>query len=209
MIFTFSSAGSSLSLIMLIACLSCTSSKSSGVSQTATPPVELQASGQSTVEQNPLLAEWTGPYGGVPSFHRMNLEDISPAITKGISLHLAEMDAIANNPQAPTFENTIEAMEKAGQSLRRAMVYYGIWSNNTSSPEFRKIQAEIAPQLAQYQSQISGNKKLFERIKAVYEQASRQPLPAGQQRVAELTYEEFVMEGASLDEGAKRAICRY
>jgi len=202
--FTFSSACTGLSTFMLLACLSCTSSKPTSVSQSNTQPIQPTSSGQSAMEQNPLLAEWSGPYGGVPAFDQMKEADIGQAIEKGIAMHLAEIDSIANNTQAPTFKNTIEAMEKAGDPLRRALVYYGIWSSNMSSPEFRKIQAQIAPQLAQYRSAISGNKKLFERIKAVYDQSTRVSLPADQQRVAELIYKEFVIDGASLDEGAKQ-----
>ena len=185
----------------LLATLGCTSSQPvNNPVSTSMAKEQPQATQQ---EQNLLLAEWTGPFGGVPAFDKMSLVNIRPALEQGMAAHLAEINTIAANPAAPTFENTIAAMEKAGQPLSRAMVYYGIWSSNMSSPEFRKIQAELAPQLAEYRSKISQNKKLFDRIKAVHDNAQNIPLPADQQRVVDLIYEEYVMEGAGLDDKAK------
>src|SRR5690606_37365556 len=96
-------------------------------------------------QENILLAEYTGPYGGVPAFDNMDLGLLRPAMEKGMEMHLAEIDKIANNPAPATFENTIEEMERAGKPLNRAFTYYGIWSSNLSSPEFREIQTELAP----------------------------------------------------------------
>ena len=153
---------------------------------------------------NVLLKEWPGPYGGVPTFDRMKVEDVRPALEKGMKLSLQEIDSIANNPEAPTFRNTIVPMEKAGEALDRVFTYYGIWSNNLSSPEFREVQSEMAPKLSEYSSKIAQNKKLFERIKTVYEHSQENPLEDDQQRVVELIYEQFAMEGAELDEEKKQ-----
>ena len=158
---------------------------------------------QSAVMKNDLLKEWQGPYGGVPAFDEMDLAKIKPAMEKGMALHLAEIEKIANNPEAPTFDNTIVAMQKAGKELDRASTYYGIWSSNISSPEFRKIQEELAPELSEYSSKISQNGKLFERIKTVYENSLQTPLPQEQQRAVQLIYENFAMEGADLSAEAK------
>jgi Zn-dependent oligopeptidase len=98
---------------------------------------------------NPLLAEWAGPYGGVPAFDRMDLADLEPALEAGMAKQLAEIDAIAADPAPPTFENTIVAMERSGRELGRVFTYWGIWSANLSTPEFRAIQAEMAPKLAE------------------------------------------------------------
>jgi peptidyl-dipeptidase Dcp len=151
---------------------------------------------------NPLLKEWTGPYGGVPAFDKMELADLEAAIKKGIELHLLEIDSIANQDEAPTFENTILAMEKSGEPLGRAFTYYGIWSSNLSSPEFREIQEKLAPKISEYSSKISQNEKLFQRIKSVYQNRSK--LDSAQQRVVELIYQDFVMEGANLNEADKK-----
>jgi peptidyl-dipeptidase Dcp len=152
---------------------------------------------------NVLTAEWTGPYGGVPAFDKMNLADVKPALEKGMILSLAEIDEIANNEDPPTFENTIVAMERSGKELDRVFTYYGILSSNMSSPEFREIRTEMAPKLSDYRSKISQNAKLFERIKTVYEAAQENPLEPDQQRVVELTYDRFAMNGAELGGDAK------
>jgi peptidyl-dipeptidase Dcp len=101
-----------------------------------------------TTDDNVLLAEWTGPYGGVPAFDQMDLADLKPALEEGMEMELAEVDAIAANPDPPTFENTIVALEGVGQDLDRVYTYQGIWSSNVSSPEFREIQMEMEPRLA-------------------------------------------------------------
>ncbi len=148
---------------------------------------------------NILLKEWSGPYGGVPAFDQVKIEDVKPAVMLGMEIKLKEIDAIANNSEAPTFENTIAEMERSGAELNRLFAYYGILSANMSSPEFREIQKELAPLFSDFQSKITQNEKLFKRIKTVYEASQKTPLPAEQQRVVELTYLGFTMKGAELD----------
>ncbi|MGB3588967.1 MAG: M3 family metallopeptidase, partial [Tunicatimonas sp.] len=153
---------------------------------------------------NVLLQEWTGPYGGVPAFDKMTVEAVKPALEQGMEISLQEIEAIANNPEAPTFENTIVAMERSGEELGRVFTYYGIYSSNMSSPEFREVQQEMAPKLSEYSSKISQNEKLFNRIKAVFEDAQQNPLEDDQQRLIELIYKQFQMNGAELDEKKKQ-----
>jgi peptidyl-dipeptidase Dcp len=155
------------------------------------------------MEDNVLLQEWTGSYGGVPAFDKMKLEDVKPAMLRGMELHLIEINKIATNEDAPTFENTIEELERAGQELNRAFTYYGILSGNMSSPEFREVQAELSPLLSEYQTKITQNSTLFYRIKTVYDAAKAKPLESEQQRVIELIYKEFEMNGAQLDAAQK------
>jgi len=163
-----------------------------------------EKSEQDSAADNILLQPWTGPYGGVPAFDQMKLEDVKPAMLKGMELNLDDINAIANNPEPPTFENTIEEMERAGEELNRASTYYGILSSNMSSPEFREIQSELAPLFSEFRSKISQNEKLFQRIKAVYDASQETPLPADQQRVVDLTYKQFEMNGAELNEDKKK-----
>ena len=147
---------------------------------------------------NILLKAWTGPYGGVPAFDEMEVDYVKPALEQGMQMSLQQIDSIANNPEAPTFENTIVAMEKSGEALDRVFTYYGIYSSNVSSPEFRDVQSEMAPKLSEYSSKIAQNKKLFERIKKVYDDAQKNPLKNDQQRTVELIYKNFEMNGAEL-----------
>ena len=156
---------------------------------------------QTTV--NALSAEWQGPYGGVPNFDTAKLADLKPALEAGMAENLAEIDAIAGNPEAPTFENTIVAMEDTGRALGRVFSYWGIWSSNMSSPEFRAIQREMVPQLSAFQSKITQNDKLFTRIKAVYESDEFKGLRADEQRLVWLTYDGFASNGATLTGEAK------
>ncbi|MDY2586736.1 M3 family metallopeptidase [Winogradskyella aquimaris] len=165
---------------------------------------EEQKTDQQSMTENILLQEWTGPYQGVPAFDQMNVADVKEAVEKGMELQLQEIDAIANNTEAPTFENTIVAMESAGKTLDRVFTYYGILSSNRSTPEFRAVQAELAPKLSEFRSKISQNEKLFQRIKTVYEASQNNPLEPQEQRVVELTYKQFEMNGANLDAEKKK-----
>ncbi|WP_369999996.1 M3 family metallopeptidase [Winogradskyella sp.] len=153
---------------------------------------------------NILLQEWEGPYQGVPAFDKMNVADVKEAVEKGMELQLKEIDAIANNEEEPTFKNTIIAMESAGKPLNRVFAYYGIMSSNMSSPEFREVQAELAPKLSEFQSKISQNEKLFQRIKTVYEASQKNQLEPEEQRVVDLIYKQFEMNGANLDAEKKK-----
>ncbi|MFC3122996.1 M3 family metallopeptidase [Agaribacter flavus] len=154
-------------------------------------------------DKNPLLAEFSGLYEGVPAFDKMDLEYLLPAIETGIAESLREHDAIANNSEAANFENTIVAMERAGQSLQRVFTYYGIWRSNMSSPEFREIQREITPKISEYSSKITQNAKLFERIKTVYESEAFSSLNEEEKRITRAYYNNFVGNGATLDEAGK------
>jgi peptidyl-dipeptidase Dcp len=153
---------------------------------------------------NALLQEWTGPYEGVPAFDKMNVADIKEAVEKAMELNLAEIESIANTDEDPTFDNTIVAMESAGKVLNRVFTYYGIMSSNRSSPEFRDVQAELAPKLSEFNSKITQNEKLFQRVKTVYEAAQKTPLEPQAQRVVDLTYKGFEMNGANLNAENKK-----
>ena len=154
--------------------------------------------------ENPLLAEWQGDYGGVPAFDEMELTAIKPAFEKAMESQLEEIQQITDNPEEPTFENTIEEMERSGKELDRVYTYYGIYSSNMSSPEFREIEKDMAPVLSDFSSRISQNEKLFQRIKTVYENSKEDPLPPQQQRVVDLIYKQFEMDGAELDAEKKK-----
>lgn len=152
---------------------------------------------------NLLLAEWEGPNGGVPAFDRMDLAPLKAAIEAGMAAEIAEIEAIANNPAKPTFSNTIEAMERTGEPLGRAMTYYGLWSGNLSSPDFRAIQTEMAPKLSEHSSKIILNPALFARIKTLHDSMDTLDLTPEQQRLLKVTYDRFELSGANLSDEAK------
>ncbi|MDN4501250.1 M3 family metallopeptidase [Alteromonadaceae bacterium BrNp21-10] len=155
-------------------------------------------------QDNILMAEFTGPYGGVPAFDKMDLADLKPALEKAMVLNEAEIEAIANNPEPPTFENTIVELERAGDVLSRVYRYWGIWSSNKSSPEFRSIQKEMVPVLSAFNSRLTQNDKLFARVKAVYESDEVTSLSAHQQRLVGLVYDRYARNGATLSGDAKQ-----
>ncbi len=160
------------------------------------PPVAAPAT-------NPLLAEWSGPHGGVPAFDEMDLTDLVPALEAGMALELRETEAIASNPEPPTFENTIVALERTGRDLGRVLTYFGIWSSNLSSPEFRAIRQEMAPKLAEFRTRITQNGALFARVQAVHESAQTASLGADERRLVRLVYDGFAQDGAMLKGEAK------
>ncbi|WP_179019319.1 M3 family metallopeptidase [Winogradskyella forsetii] len=165
---------------------------------------ETKETTENKMSDNLLIQEWTGPYEGVPAFDKISVEAIKPAMEEAMKLNLAEIEEIANNPEPPTFENTIVALESAGKALDRVSAYYGVMGSNVSSPEFRDVQAELAPKLSDFRSQISQNEKLFQRIKAVYEASQKTPLEPQAQRVVDLTYKRFEMNGANLNAEKKK-----
>ncbi|AXR05152.1 M3 family metallopeptidase [Salinimonas sediminis] len=182
-----------------------------GLSACATQPASqptqtLPAASASAQQQhldNPLLMPYQGPFDGVPVFDQMKLEDLKPALEQGMALQLAEIEAIANNPEPPTFDNTIVAMERAGKALDRVFTYYGIWSSNKSSPEFREIQAEMSPKLSAFSTKIIQNSALFDRVKTVYESDELNQRTAEEQRITWLIYNNFAHNGATLTGDAK------
>ena len=186
---------------LLGACM--TSTENTAAENTGVPAAVYDAATTQALETNPLLAKWTGPNGGVPAFDKMDLSQLKPAIVAGIAAHLAEIDAIANNPAKATFANTIEAMERAGEPLDNAMTYYGIWSSNLSTPDFRPIQKELSPVLAAYQSKITQNGKLFARIKALHDEQASLKLTSHQTRLLKLVYDRFQLNGAELTGDAR------
>ena len=159
-----------------------------------------------TVQQSKdlLLAKWQGPFEGVPAFDQVSLSGLVPAMEEAMALELAEVELIANNNEAATFDNTIVAMEKTGAELNRLFSYYGIWRSNKSSPEFRALQSEIGPKLSAFYSKINQNEKLFERISAVYHSDETKAMSPANQRLVLLTYNGFARNGATLNAADKK-----
>lgn len=157
-------------------------------------------------EDNPLLANWEGPYGGIPPFDRVQIPLFKPALEAGMAENLAEIQRIANDPAPPSFENTIVAMERTGQSLDRVATLYGVWGATMSSPDYQAVQREMAPRLAAFNDQITQNEALFKRIEAVYNSPAKAKLTPEQQRLTWLYYTNFVRAGARLNAEAKKRL---
>ena len=146
---------------------------------------------------NPLLQASTLPYQ-VPAFDKIKDSDFEPAIAEGMKQQLAEMEQIANNPEAPSFENTLVAMEKSGTLLNRVNMTFGVLTSANTNDALQKVQEEVAPKLAAHQDAIYLNDKLFARVSALYQQRNTLKLDAESLRLLEYTYQQFVLAGANL-----------
>jgi len=157
---------------------------------------------QEKSDVNPFFTEYKTPFK-VPPFSLIKNEHYLPAYEKGIAEQQAEIDAITNNPAAPTFENTILAFDKSGKQLRKVGSVFGSLNAANTSPEMQAINRKIAPLTTKHRDNISLNDKLFQRVKVVYQNLSKSKLTPEQKRVVEKYYKDFVRNGANLNEADK------
>ena len=150
-----------------------------------------------------LLQEWRGPYGGVPPWRSVKTEEFVPAFDAAIALESAEIEAIANNAEPPTFENTIIAMENAGKPLERVNTIFGVHTSNLNVGPIADIETAVAPKLSKHSDSITQNKKLFSRIEAIYESDAFKTMSVAQKRLVEKRYKTFVRRGAKLNDEQK------
>lgn len=152
--------------------------------------------------QNPLLVEQNTPYG-VPAFDKVKNEHYMPAFEQAIADNKAEIDAIVNNPEAPTFANTIEALDRSGELLDKVVgVFFNVLEAD-GNDEMNKIAEEVTPLLSELSDGIILNDALFQRVKAVYEQRETLNLNAEQMRLLTETFKSFANNGANLPEEKK------
>jgi peptidyl-dipeptidase Dcp len=162
-----------------------------------------------TFDASALLAPWQGPYGGTPPFDRVRVADFKPALEAAMAEKLQEVERIAVNPDAPTFENTLVALERSGHAFKRVNALYDIWSSNLNTGDFRAVEREMGPKIAAFHDAIVQNVPLFGRIEAVYRQstgAMGEHWTPVQKRLCWHYYTSFVREGARLDAGAKSRV---
>jgi peptidyl-dipeptidase Dcp len=114
--------------------------------------------------QDPLLKPWTGPHGGVPPWDQARAELLAPALELGLALQEAEVQVIANNPAAPTFDNTIAAMQNSGRHLDRATTIFGVMTDNMSNEAVQNVEAEWSPRITAAYNAITFNRALYQRI---------------------------------------------
>jgi Zn-dependent oligopeptidases len=152
-----------------------------------------------------FMIEFDTPYGA-PPFDKITVEDYVPAFEAGMVQQATEIDSIVNNPEQPTFENTILALDNSGSILSRvSTVFYGLEGTDTNE-EMQKIKADMSPKLTTHSDNISLNEKLFERIKSVYDNASALNLNPEQFRLTEDYYKDFVRSGIMLEEAEKEQL---
>jgi peptidyl-dipeptidase Dcp len=151
---------------------------------------------------NPFFAESTLPFHA-PPFDKIKDTDYQPAIEAGMAKQREEINALANNPAPPTFENTIVAMEKTGRLFDRAMSTFGAVTGANLNPVLQEVQKVEAPKLAAHSDAIFLDAKLFHRVKAIYDTRSSLKLDAESLRLVEYYYKKFVHSGANLSEADK------
>ncbi len=157
---------------------------------------------------NPLLQKWEGPHNGVPPFDKVKTDQFVPAFEAAMTERRNEINAIANNTAAPTFANTIEAMEKTGTTFKRVLAIYDIWKNNMNTPEMAPIQENIEPRLAAFRDSITQNAALFAKVEAVYNDPAKSSWTIEQQRLVWRYYTDFVLAGAKLDDRSKEKVAK-
>lgn len=155
-----------------------------------------------TIAQNPFLQPYQTPHGTAP-FDRIRLEHYEPAVMEGMKQQNAEIDAIVQNPEAPTFENTIEAYEASGELLERVSSVFGNLMSAETNDEMQALARKLMPLMTEHGNNISLNEALFARIKAVYDQRNQLHLNSEQQQLLKDIYEGFALNGANL-QGADR-----
>jgi peptidyl-dipeptidase Dcp len=169
--------------------------------------VTLQSAGsQAAAPGSALLAPWVGPYGGTPPFDQVRVADFKPALQAAMAENLAEIDKIANNPAAPTFDNTLVALERAGKTFNRVSALFDVWSSSMNTGDFQAVEREMRPKLAAFSDAITQNAALFARIDAVYNSPQKAQLTAVEQRLCWYYYTTFVRAGAKLDAPAKARV---
>ena len=156
-------------------------------------------------QQNPLLAEWDTPFG-VPPFDRIEDSHYQPAFRAAMEAQKLEIVNIVNNSEAPTFENTIEALERSGGALSRVSNVFFPVNSAHSNEAIREVARIIAPELSAHRDDISLNKDLFERINAVYSERGGLDLTSEQQKLLEETQKYFVRSGINLDENSQERL---
>ena len=152
---------------------------------------------------SPMLDEWAGPFGGVPPWNLVRTEEFQSAFAAAIAQASVDIDAIANNPQPPTFDNTIVAMENAGRMLDRVETLFWVHASNLNLGPIPDIERAVAPKLSEHEDSVYQNTKLFSRIEAIYQGDEMKSLDVAQKRLVEDRYKTFVRRGAKLSDGDK------
>lgn len=163
---------------------------------------EKSGSEQTSSSANPFTEASKLAYQ-TPAFDQIKDDDFQPALEQGMKIQLEEMQKIADNPDAPTFENTLVAMEKSGQMLTRTNNVFSALTSGNTNPKLQKVQEEIAPKQAAHQDAIYLNSKLFKRVQAIYEKREQLKLDPESKRLVEFYEQQFELAGAKLSDADK------
>jgi peptidyl-dipeptidase Dcp len=148
-------------------------------------------------QDNPFFKEWNTPFG-VPPFNEIKIEHFLPAYQAGLAEEMAQIWDIIRNPQAPTFENTIVAMDKSGKLLSKVTPVFSGLTSVSNNPELQQLARQLSPLTSKHRDDINLNPELFKRVKAVYAQKDRLNLNVEQMKLLENTYRRFIRGGADL-----------
>ncbi len=190
---------SALAVALLVALAACSSPSTDSAPSQAAAPAAPAAAPVEAAPVNALLSASSLPMQA-PPFDKISDADYQPAIEEGMQQQITEIDKIANNPEPPTFDNTLLAMEKTGELLTRAgRIFFSLAQSNTNDT-LQAAQVALAPKMAEHGDAIHLNAKLFERVKSVYDARDTSGLDPVQMRLIEKTYDDFVRAGAQLSE---------
>ena len=157
-------------------------------------------------EENPLLKPWSGPHGGVPPFDEVTPERLGKALEQSLESYRDDVMRIARNPELPTFENTIAALEHAGDEFERVTILFEIYSSNMNNPEIQTLEREWSPRFSAISDEVIQNQELFGRIDAIYQTREGAGLTPEQDRLLWLIRNRFVKSGAQLAEQQKEEL---
>ena len=155
-----------------------------------------------TKSDNPLFNEFTAPFGIAP-FSEITIENYREGMLKGMEEQKAEIEAIANSKDAPTFENTIVALDQSGELLRKVRGTFGPLSSSNSTDQMRDLEKELSPLFSAHSDDMYMNEKLFARVKSIYDAQQSLNLNPEQKKVLENIYKRFVKSGAELNDEQK------
>jgi peptidyl-dipeptidase Dcp len=155
--------------------------------------------GGKDLSRNPLLTEWTGPYGGVPPWRSVEVNDFVPAFEKAIEMAKADIDAIAAQTETPTFDNTMVPLEKAGAALDRLERIFGVHTSNLNVGDIPDMETKVAPMMSKHGDWVIQHEGLFKRIEAVFNSDEMKTMSVAQKRLVDDRYKTFVRRGAKLN----------
>lgn len=172
------------------------------------PAAPAASAAMTKVDPAPMLAPWPGPFDGVPQWDKLTPDMFPPAFEAGMAEARAQFAKLRDNPEAPTFANTIEASEKATNALSRIFPVWGVYTSNLASPQVQRIAAEWSPKLSAFFTEMSLDPRMFQRVRTLYDQRQTLGLNPQQMRLLEREYRDYVTAGALLDTAQKAQIKR-